>query len=77
MRNRASSGANNLGDWEGASDRRPAAPILAVLAGWLASAAARAGERCHLAELEPRMLRDIGITPFERELETRKWWWQW
>jgi len=55
---------------------RPFLSILAALAAQVASAISRAEQRRHLAEMDHRMLRDIGITPFERDLETRKWWWR-
>lgn len=36
----------------------------------------RAAHRAHLADLEPHLLRDIGLTPAERDKEARKPFWR-
>ena len=35
----------------------------------------RAADRAHLADLEPHLLKDIGLTPAERDREARKPFW--
>ncbi|NJO32956.1 MAG: DUF1127 domain-containing protein [Rhodospirillales bacterium] len=42
------------------------------MALWLA----RWGERRDLAELDDRLLRDIGLTPADARLECAKPWWR-
>ncbi len=54
--------------------RRLAAAPGRLLAGIMAMEA-RAASRRHLAEMEGRMLRDIGLSPSERDEELRKWFW--
>lgn len=49
---------------------------VAKLAVWLQCAAERSRGRRRLAEMDARMLRDIGISTTEREAEVRKWCWQ-
>ncbi len=36
----------------------------------------RSASRRHLAEMDARMLRDVGVSPSERREELRKWFWQ-
>ena len=36
----------------------------------------RAGQRRHLAQLDDRMLRDIGVSHGEARQESEKWFWQ-
>jgi uncharacterized protein YjiS (DUF1127 family) len=43
---------------------------------WCAHSHARAEQRRHLAELDERMLKDVGITPSEAAKESAKPWWQ-
>jgi uncharacterized protein YjiS (DUF1127 family) len=54
--------------------RRVAAASRRLLAGILAMEE-RAASRRHLAEMDGRMLRDIGLSHSEREEELRKWFW--
>jgi uncharacterized protein YjiS (DUF1127 family) len=49
--------------------------MIAVVSG-LHHATQRSGTRRRLAELDGRMLRDIGVSPTGRNEEIRKWWWQ-
>lgn len=50
--------------------------VLRHVWAWMVLCRARAVERGYLAEMDQRMLRDIGVTPFDAGLEARKWWWQ-
>ena len=59
--------------------RAPAVPArqwLEFAEAWLRLAQARRRERQLLSELDSRMLRDIGLSPFEAAREARKPWWQ-
>ncbi|KAA2213010.1 DUF1127 domain-containing protein [Teichococcus oryzae] len=60
-------------------------PLLRLAAAaprqWRGMAVALAGlrrrrDRRRLAELDARMLRDIGADPVAARREARKWWWQ-
>ncbi len=56
-----------------------AAAVLAALVGfgrWCLLCHARAAQRRHLAELEERMLDDVGITPAQARAESTKPWWR-
>ncbi len=59
--------------------RQRAAAFQAMLrrfAAWCARCYARAEQRRHLAELDERMLKDVGITPAEAARESAKPWWR-
>jgi uncharacterized protein YjiS (DUF1127 family) len=59
--------------------RRRAAAVDAALrrfARWSALCFARAEQRRRLAELDARMLKDIGVTPAEAAAESAKPWWR-
>lgn len=43
---------------------------------WSVQAHARAGQRRRLAELDERMLKDVGLTPAEAAKECAKPWWR-
>ena len=43
---------------------------------WCAHSHARAEQRRRLAELDERLLKDVGITPAEAAKETAKPWWR-
>lgn len=45
------------------------------LLGGLLAMVERATSRRYLAEMDGRMLRDIGLTPPDRDEELRKWFW--
>ncbi len=51
-------------------------PLGASLAGWLAEAWRRHRSRQRLAEMDGRMLRDIGVTFAEAENEANKPFWR-
>lgn len=51
-------------------------PLRRRVAAWLRLGLARRRERQYLAEMEPRMLRDIGIGPHDAMREARKYWWE-
>lgn len=56
--------------------RSSALPRLIVrFARWCALCHARAAQRRHLAELDERMLKDVGLTPAEAARESAKPWW--
>ena len=54
---------------------RPARPLLPRLVRWLTTARAVRRQRTRLGDLEPRMLRDIGVTDSEAEREARRALW--
>lgn len=58
--------------------RHASAPYRALrrFARWLALCHARAAQRRHLAELDARMLKDVGITPRAAAAESAKPWWR-
>jgi uncharacterized protein YjiS (DUF1127 family) len=59
--------------------RQRAAAVRAALrrfVRWCLLCHARAEQRRHLAELDERMLKDIGVTPAEAADESAKRWWQ-
>ena len=58
--------------------RRSAAMLAALLrfARWCALSHARAAQRRHLAELDERMLKDVGITSKQAAAESAKPWWR-
>lgn len=43
---------------------------------WCLRCHARAAQRAHLAELDERMLEDVGITPAQAARESAKPWWR-
>lgn len=51
-------------------------PLRVRAMAWLRLGLARRRERQYLAEMEPRMLRDIGIGPHDAHREARKLWWE-
>jgi uncharacterized protein YjiS (DUF1127 family) len=51
-------------------------PLRARVTAWLRLGLARRRERQYLQEMEPRMLRDIGIGPHDAMTEARKYWWE-
>jgi uncharacterized protein YjiS (DUF1127 family) len=51
-------------------------PLRRRVAAWLRLGLARRRERQYLLEMEPRMLRDIGIGPHDALREGRKHWWE-
>ena len=51
-------------------------PLRVRVTAWLRLGLARRRERQYLAEMEPRMLRDIGIGPHDAMKEARKYWWE-
>jgi uncharacterized protein YjiS (DUF1127 family) len=50
--------------------------VLCRFARWCLLCHARAEQRRRLAELDERMLKDVGITPAEAALESAKPWWR-
>jgi uncharacterized protein YjiS (DUF1127 family) len=58
--------------------RRASAPLVALrrFARWCQLCHERAAQRHHLAELDERMLRDVGLTPAEAARECAKPWWR-
>lgn len=61
-----------------ATRRRRAASLRAALrrfARWCLLCHARAAQRRRLAEIDERMLKDVGITPAEAARESAKPWW--
>jgi uncharacterized protein YjiS (DUF1127 family) len=57
---------------------RKHAPLSAFrrFARWCTLCHARAAQRRHLAELDERMLKDVGITPAEAARESARPWWR-
>ncbi|WP_043362896.1 DUF1127 domain-containing protein [Belnapia sp. F-4-1] len=51
-------------------------PLRVRVTAWLRLGLARHRERQYLQEMEPRMLRDIGIGPHDALHEARKNWWK-
>lgn len=51
-------------------------PLRSRVTTWLWLGLARRRERQYLLEMEPRMLRDIGIGPHDAMKEARKYWWE-
>jgi uncharacterized protein YjiS (DUF1127 family) len=51
-------------------------PLRARVVTWLRLGLARRRERQYLAEMDPRMLRDIGVGPHDARMEARKYWWE-
>ncbi len=64
----------------GPAARKPAGisvpGIVRRFAAWCVRCHARAAQRRHLAELDERMLRDVGITPSQAAEECAKPWWR-
>ncbi len=56
--------------------RRPRMPVLRSLGAALAAAWRRHRSRARLAQLDPHLLRDIGITYAEAEQEANKPFWR-
>jgi uncharacterized protein YjiS (DUF1127 family) len=58
--------------------RRTAAALAALrrFARWCALCYARAEQRRRLADLDERMLKDVGITPEQAREESAKPWWR-
>ncbi|HEY7608675.1 MAG TPA: DUF1127 domain-containing protein [Alphaproteobacteria bacterium] len=52
------------------------ARAVSAFALWCMRCHARAEQRRHLAELDERMLKDVGITPAEAAEESTKPWWR-
>jgi uncharacterized protein YjiS (DUF1127 family) len=50
--------------------------ILVRILRWCLLCHARAAQRRHLAELDERMLKDVGLTPAEAARESAKPWWR-
>ncbi len=59
-------------------NRITSAPFSALrrFARWCLLCHARAAQRRHLAELDERMLKDVGLTPAEAAREFAKPWWR-
>jgi len=58
---------------------RPAGAALSMLrclGRWCLRCHQRAEQRRHLAELDERMLKDVGLTPDQAARESAKPWWQ-
>lgn len=58
---------------------RRAGAALAMLrrfARWCLRCHERAAQRAHLAELDERMLKDVGVTPAQAAQESAKPWWR-
>ena len=51
-------------------------PLRVRVVTWLRLGLARHRERQYLLEMEPRMMRDIGIGPHDALKEARKYWWE-
>jgi uncharacterized protein YjiS (DUF1127 family) len=51
-------------------------PLRLRVTAWLRLGLARRRERQALAEMDLRMLRDIGIGPHDAFHEARKFWWE-
>ncbi len=51
-------------------------PLRVRVTAWMRLGLARRRERQYLQEMEPRMLRDIGIGPHDAMKEARKYWWE-
>lgn len=56
--------------------RRSLPRALVRFARWCALCHARAAQRRHLAVLDARMLKDVGLTPAEAARESAKPWWR-
>ncbi|MEM6480999.1 MAG: DUF1127 domain-containing protein [Pseudomonadota bacterium] len=55
----------------------PAVSRVAVRIAWVCAVwVHRRRSRNHLADLDPRMLNDIGMTPREAHTEAHKWFWR-
>ena len=52
------------------------ARALVRFARWCAHCHARAAQRRHLAALDERLLKDVGLTPSEAARESAKPWWR-
>jgi uncharacterized protein YjiS (DUF1127 family) len=52
------------------------APAVAALWTWTVCCVERGRQRRALAQLDDRLLRDIGIAPLDVGRESRKWFWQ-
>ena len=55
---------------------RPGVGLARRVVRFVGVALARSRERQTLASLDARMLRDIGMTPYEAGVEAGKPWWQ-
>jgi uncharacterized protein YjiS (DUF1127 family) len=55
---------------------RPSLGLARRVLRFVAVSLARSRERRTLASLDARMLRDIGMTPYEAGVEAGKPWWQ-
>ncbi|WP_272877337.1 DUF1127 domain-containing protein [Neoroseomonas eburnea] len=53
-----------------------ARPPLRWALAWIGAAMDRRAGRARLAELDPRLLRDIGVMPMDALAESRKPWWR-
>ena len=59
-----------------ASGRGVVRAALHRLVASILAMAERSASRRHLAEMDARMLRDVGVSPSERAQELRKWSWE-
>jgi uncharacterized protein YjiS (DUF1127 family) len=55
---------------------RSAASVLVAVGRWVQRRFARAGQRRHLAELDPRLKSDIGVTQVDVMSESAKPFWR-
>lgn len=53
-----------------------ASPWWAGVLGWIGMAMDRHAQRRHLASLDPRLLRDVGLTRAQALAQARRPWWQ-
>ncbi len=58
-----------------AAERGGTRGVLYRLIASMVAMAERSASRRHLAEMDDRMLRDVGVSPTERAEEIRKWFW--
>ena len=64
------------GAWPGSHVAPPAPGPWRPALAWVCMAMERRRQRTRLAALEPRLLRDIGVTPTEALAESRKPFWR-
>lgn len=55
---------------------QPALTLARLVLDFLLRGAERSRSRRDLAQMDARLLRDIGLTPSERDRESGKWWWR-